>query len=85
MTSWMYNWEWRPLVPYFGRLTWQVYAKLRVKSTRLLNTKNYAEIATNLESIRLVSGIKYRWKANNMIRPKWKWDLISRLPVKHIY
>ena len=44
----------------FDGLAWQVYAKPRPESTRLLNLMNCAEMATDLEYIRTVLGIRYK-------------------------
>lgn len=42
------------------------------ESIRLLNRMNHAEIAADLEYIKMVSGIRYGWKIVGIIRLKPK-------------
>lgn len=66
MIGWVYDWRWKLLMQFFGGLTWQAYVKPRPQSTRLLNTRNYAEMVVNQEYIRIISVIRCRSKAEGM-------------------
>ena len=55
-----------------------MYAKPKLISTRLLNTKNYNEIAADPDYIRIVFDIRYKWKIDNMTRLKPKANSQSR-------
>ena len=51
----------------FGRLVWQIYIKLRPKSTWSINVKKCAEIATNPKYIEEISSVRYKLNADDMI------------------
>ena len=56
---------------YFGKLAWQVYAKLGIEFTRSLNVKDCTKIVINLEYVlEILFDVRYRWKVNDMAKPK---------------
>ena len=51
-----------------GRLIWRIYAKLGYESTRSLNAINCVEMTADLEYIKMVLGVWYKWKIVDIMR-----------------
>ena len=51
----------------FGGLAGWVYAELGLESTRLINLKNCAKMATDPEYVGEISSVRYGLNTNNMI------------------